>query len=178
MASSAKKPTTDFNVLYVLRLPPPPTHGVCRGAFSTPLIWGNGWAILTRGEEAKYSGVDCPSTTLSTANHPQISIRSKSLSYVYGFYSRRAQCERRPVIGHPELPCTVPMSLKANILPQATPLFFQIPTKLPFSTFFPLYSSSSSLGPVSLCPGSTSALGLLYSPKHSFSTDTITLCLL
>jgi len=39
-------------------------------------------------------------------------------------------------------------------------------------------SSSSSLGPVSLCPRCTSALGLLYSPKHSFSTDSITLCLL
>jgi hypothetical protein len=36
----------------------------------------------------------------------------------------------------------------------------------PVHTFLP-YSSSSSLGPVSLCPGCTSALGLLCSPKHS-----------
>ena len=39
-------------------------------------------------------------------------------------------------------------------------------------------SSSPSLGPVSLCPRCTSALGLLYSPKLSFSMDSITLCLL
>jgi hypothetical protein len=60
---------------------------------------------MTRGEEPKYlgEGGDCPSTTLSTAIHPQISLQTKGLSYGYGFCSKRAQWERRPGTGPPSL---------------------------------------------------------------------------
>jgi len=113
-------------------------HGV-----STPMTWGNGGVKLTIGEEPKYSGGglgDCPSTNSSTANHPQISLQSKSLSYGYGFYSKRVQRERRPGTGKPEMSCTVPPSLQANILPQTTPLLSQFPSNLPISTFIRLLS--------------------------------------